>query len=169
METLRDGSRVTVRPITKDDVELERRFIEGLSPEARHFRFLYGIGSPSDALLQKLTRLDAEREAALIAVADEAGKPREVGVARFCALPDGSAEVAVTVSDDWRHRGLATLLMRRLIGVARARGIHSLFSIDAGNNMPMREFAAGMGFARRTDPQDATQVIYTLHLPAQTG
>jgi GNAT superfamily N-acetyltransferase len=169
METLRDGSQVNVRPISKDDIELERRFIAELSPEARHFRFLCGIGTPSDALLQKLTLLDAEHEAALIAVADEAGRPREVGVARFSALPDGSAEVAVTVSDDWRHRGLASLLLQRLSAIARMRGIHTLFSIDAGNNTAMRKFAAHMGFERRTDPQDATQVIYSLHLPPLAG
>jgi GNAT superfamily N-acetyltransferase len=169
METLRDGSQVTVRPIKKGDIELERRFIEELSPEARRFRFLGGMSAPSDALLQKLTLLDAEREAALIAVTDAAGGPREVGVARFSALPDGTAEVAVTVSDDWRHRGLATLLLNRLAGIARVRGIRSLYSIDAGNNAAMREFAAHMGFERRTDPEDATQVIYTLNLPPSAG
>lgn len=169
METLLDGSRVTVRPITKNDMELERRFIEELSPEARRFRFLCGVGTPSNELLQKLTLLDAEREAAFIAVVDEGGKAREIGVARFCVLPDGTAEVAVTVSDDWRHRGLATLLMNRLIAVARTRGIRSLFSVDAGTNIPMRDFAAHMGFDRRTDPQDATQVIYTLQLQPLSG
>ena len=40
METLRDGSQVTIRPVTKGDIELERQFIEGLSPEARRYRFL---------------------------------------------------------------------------------------------------------------------------------
>lgn len=164
METLRDGSRVTIRPITKNDIGLERRFIEELSPEARRYRFLCGVGTPSDALLQKLTILDAEREAALIAVTEEHGKPREVGVARFSALPDRSAEVAVTVADDWRHRGLATLLMHRLTDMARARGIHTLFSVDSGTNIPMRDLARHLGFQCRTDPQDATQVIYTLPL-----
>lgn len=164
METLRDGSRVTIRPISRNDIELERRFIEELSPEARRYRFLCGVGTPSEALLQKLTILDAEREAALIAVTGEHGKLREVGVARFSALPDRSAEVAVTVADDWRHRGLATLLMHRLTDIARARGIRSLFSVDSGANIPMRDLALHLGFHCRTDPQDATQVIYTLPL-----
>jgi GNAT superfamily N-acetyltransferase len=169
METLRDGSQVTIRPITQGDIELERRFIAELSPESRRLRFLCGMSAPSDALLKKLTLLDAGREAALIAVTDESGQPREVGVARFSVLADGSAEVAVTVSDDWRHRGLASLLLQRLSAIARLRGIHTLFSIDAGNNTAMREFAAHMGFERRTDPQDATQVIYSLHVPPPAG
>ena len=37
---LRDGSTVLIRPIHGDDVEIERRFIERLSPQAKRFRFL---------------------------------------------------------------------------------------------------------------------------------
>lgn len=169
MDTLRDGSLVTIRPICKEDIELERRFISELSPEARRYRFLYTIATPSEALLQRLTDIDVRREAALIAVTEENGAAREVGVARFSRMPDGRAEVAVTVSDDWRNRGLATLLMQRLTEIARDRGIRALYSIDAGGNESMRRFATALGFERKPDPQDATQVIYTLRLEPQQG
>jgi GNAT superfamily N-acetyltransferase len=137
-ETLRDGTRVQIRPIRKTDTELERRFIEGLSPEARRYRFLYTLRTPGDALLRQLTDIDEQREAALIALMGEAEEPREVGVARFCAVGDGKAEVAITVSDDCRLKGLGTLLMMRLIEVARSRGVKALFSIDPADNVPMR-------------------------------
>ncbi|MEJ8827427.1 hypothetical protein WKW80_36540, partial [Variovorax humicola] len=51
-EMLRGGDRVLIRPIHKDDVEMERRFIEALSPQSRRFRFLDTLNSPSDALLE---------------------------------------------------------------------------------------------------------------------
>jgi GNAT superfamily N-acetyltransferase len=164
MDTLRDGSQVTIRPVCRDDRELERQFIERLSPEARRYRFLYTIATPSEALLKRLTDIDAQNEAALMAVIDEGLHQREVGVARFCRAPDGSAEVAVTVDDAWQRRGLATLLLQRLIVIARARRITALFSVDAAGNERMRELAASLGFKRKTDPEDATQVIYTLPL-----
>lgn len=163
-ETLRDGSCVEIRPIRKTDTELERRFIEQLSPEARRYRFLCGMQTPSDALLRQLTDLDERRDAALIALAGEAGQQREVGAARFSATADGSAEVAVVVSDDWRLKGVGTLLMQRLIEVARTRGITTLFSTDPADNDAMRRFAACLGFKRAADPDDATQVIHTLKL-----
>jgi GNAT superfamily N-acetyltransferase len=169
MDTLRDGSQVTIRPICKGDIELERQFIERLSPEARRYRFLYTIATPSEALLQRLTDIDTRNEAALIAVVDEGVHEREVGVARFSSTPDGTAEVAVTVDGDWQGRGLATLLMQRLITVARERGITALFSMDPAGNERMRELAASLGFTRKPDPQDATQVIYTLALQPQHG
>lgn len=164
MDTLRDGSQVTIRPIDRRDIELERLFIESLSPEARRYRFLYTIATPSEAMLKRLTDIDPEREAALIAVTEEGIHEREVGIARFCRVPDGRAEVAVAVSDDWRHRGLATLLMQRLIAIARDRGIRALYSTDSTGNQPMRELAASLGFEHRPDPDDAAQVIYTLTL-----
>lgn len=164
METLRDGSQVTIRPVTSGDVELERRFIEGLSPEARRYRFLYTIATPSEELLRKLTNVDPENEAAYIAVVPDGLHEREVGAARFSRTPDGQAEVTVTVDEAWQGRGLATLLVHTLIAEARRRGIRALYSIDSGSNEGMRALAAHLGFTRKVDPDDATQVIYTLPL-----
>jgi GNAT superfamily N-acetyltransferase len=163
-QTLRDGSRIQIRPIRKTDVELERRFIEQLSPESRRHRFLCGMRTPSDALLRQLTDIDTERDAALIALAGDAAQPRQVGAARFSATADGTAEVAVVVSDDCRRQGLGSMLMTRLIEIARSRGITTLFSMDPGDNETMHRFAGGLGFKRTTDPDDATQVIHTLKL-----
>ncbi len=167
IETLTDGSHVLVRPIQPTDVELERRFIEELSPESRRYRFLCGMRSPSEALLRHLTQIDPARDAALIALADDGQDIREVGVARFSARPDGRADVAVTVSDDWRLRGLGTALLRRLIDLARQRGIAELVSVDPADNHPMRKFAESLGFSRNRDPEDATQVIHSLSLRAR--
>lgn len=163
METLRDGSQVLIRTILRTDVELERRFIEGLSPEARRYRFLCGMQTPSDALLRQLTDIDERRDVALIALAGTQA-PVEVGAARFSATPDGRAEVAVVVGDSWRLKGLGTTLVRRLTAIARQRGISELFSVDPADNEAMRRFATALGFERAPNPDDATQVIHSLRL-----
>jgi GNAT superfamily N-acetyltransferase len=163
-ETLRDGSHVTIRPIDRMDADLERHFIEDLSPLSRRFRFLCTMNSPSDALLKQLTDIDNAHDAALVALAGEANAQKEVGVARFSGTPDGKAEIAVAVSDDWQHKGLGTVLMKSLIQIARGRGVTALYSVDAAANTPMRDLAAYLGFECKTDPQDATQVIHTLKL-----
>lgn len=51
-ETLRDRSSVLIRPITELDADAERAFIEHLSPEVRHFRFLGAIGTPDERLIR---------------------------------------------------------------------------------------------------------------------
>lgn len=68
MEVLRDGTRVLIRPIRARDIELERRFIEGLSPTSRRFRFLESMSSPSEALLKQLTLINPSTDAAYVAV-----------------------------------------------------------------------------------------------------
>jgi GNAT superfamily N-acetyltransferase len=162
--TLRDGSRVTIRPIEPQDIERERKFIESLSPEARRYRFGFTMRSPSAALLKLLTDIDPERDAALIAVVGVEAQQRQVGVARYSTTSAGKAEVAVTVSDDWQNKGLATALMQHLVDLARRQGIELLYSSDAASNEPMRKLAAFLGFGHEPDPDDAKQVIYTLRL-----
>jgi GNAT superfamily N-acetyltransferase len=163
-EILSDGSSVTIRPLNSQDIGIEREFIKRLSPESRHFRFLSSFAEPSEQLLGRLTKLDAATEAAFVALTVESGVEREVGVARMSAVGDGRAEFAVTVRDDWRHRGLGTLLTKRVIAAARQRGLNALYSVDASENRPMNEFAKTLGFGSDTNPKDATEVMHTLRL-----
>lgn len=166
-EKLRDGTTVLIRPIHATDIELERRFIEALSPESRRLRFLGQIGTPSPSLLAQLTNPDPRHDAVFVALIAEGAGKREIGVARFSAQPDGRrCECAVTVSEDWRNRGLATVLMQHLIEIARGRGIESMYSVDAAENPAMHDLATHLGFTCRRDPENATQVLHTLDLAA---
>ena len=165
---LRDGTRVFVRPIHAEDIELERRFIEALSPSSRRFRFLETMRSPSDALLKQMTVINPSTDAAYVAIIGEGDQQHEIGVARFSARPDGhDCEFAVTVSDEWQNKGLGTLLMRHLIDVAKARGIKAMHSSDASDNTRMRQFADHLSFHHRRDPDDATLVLYSVDLNAE--
>lgn len=164
-ETLRDGTRVLIRSIRREDAALEKKFIERLSASSRRFRFLGSIGEPSDDLLRRLTDIDYRRDAAFLALVHREGEKREIGVSRFSLSADGqSCECAVTVADEWQNKGLGVVLMRHLIEVARARGIRSMVSYDAADNTAMRDLAAFLGFRHAVDPNDPRQVVHTLSL-----
>ena len=164
-EKLRDGTTVLIRPISAADVGIEREFIERLSPQSRRYRFLGEIAAPGTALLDRLTHLDPAHEAAFVALVADGAHKREIGVARFSAdKDDRSCECAVAVADEWQGKGLATLLMRHLIEIARQRGYRRMYSIDARDNENMRELAEFLGFERRADPDDTTQVVHSLAL-----
>ena len=168
-EKLRNGTTVLIRPIGDEDVELERRFIEELSAQSRRFRFLGAMKSPSPELLKQFTELDHASEAAFVALIADGADKREIGVSRYSARTDGlSCECAVAVSDEWHNQGLGTLLMQHLIEVARGHGIECMFSVDAADNLAMRDLAEHLGFQRKPDPTDATQVVHTLDLKAAT-
>ena len=165
IETLNDGSHVLVRPIRTEDRERESEFIERLSPESRHFRFLGEMREASPALLDQLVNIDRQKDMAFVALVHDTGVLREVGVSRYStAGGDNQCECAVTVADDWQHRGLGVVLMRHLIDVARRNGFRRMFSMDAASNEPMRDLASYLGFERKRDPQDAAQVIHSLDL-----
>lgn len=164
-ETLRDQSHVVIRPITKQDKAAERDFIEQLSPVARRFRFLGQVRHPSERLISQLTDIDYVHEVAFVAVIPEDARERIVGVSRYSTDQDGlNCECAVTVSDEWQHKGLGTLLMKHLIEVARAGGIRKMISIDSAENLQMKELAKYLGFRTRVDPDDASQVLHELDL-----
>lgn len=164
-DKLADGTRVTIRAIRKEDAALEREFIKHLSPEARRMRFLAQINEPSDQLIDSLTNLDFSHDMALIAIVEQQGKAVEVGVSRYATGADRTVgECAVAVTDDWQHRGLGTLLMRRLIEIARARGLVKLVSMDDAGNSKMRELARDLGFQRKSSPGDPHEVEHSLML-----
>jgi GNAT superfamily N-acetyltransferase len=162
---VRGGDRVVIRPLHAQDAGMERRFIEGLSPVARRFRFLDSMKSPGAALLEQLTVLDPKTDVAYVAVTEAGGQEKQVGVGRFSASSGGhDCEFAVTVTDAWQNKGLGTLLMQHLIDDARKRGIDAMHSSDAWDNDLMRRFAAHLGLQHRQDPEDATRVLYSLEL-----
>jgi GNAT superfamily N-acetyltransferase len=164
-EKLRDGTTVLIRPIGAADTTIEREFIERLSPQSRRYRFLGEIAAPGAALLDRLIHPDPAREAAFVALIADGAHKREIGVARYCADRDErNCECAVAVADEWQGKGLATLLMRHLIEIARQRGYQRLYSIDARDNESMRTLADFLGFTRRADPNDSTQVVHWLDL-----
>lgn len=168
LEKLRDGRHVLIRPIRRDDVERNARFLANLSPPSKHFLFLAGIAKLSDTELRRLCDPDYAHDMAYIALgldpkSGEAGE--QVGVCRYAgADPVKGAEISVAVADAWQHQGLGKSLLQHLVDYARTHGVKRLYSFDAANNARMRGLARSLGFTERPDPDDNKQVIYSLNL-----
>lgn len=161
--TLRDGRRVTIRPIRRDDVARTAAFIEALSTQSKHTLFLGGITRLSDEALQRLCNSHDARDMAYVATASESDGEREVGVCRYAGADTAEgAEISVAVADDWQHQGLGTLLLGRLVEYARVHGVRRLWSMDAASNDAMQRLARKLGFSKKRDPDDIHQVIHSL-------
>lgn len=165
IEALDNGNHVLIRPLQPKDRQREKAFIERLSPESRHFRFLCQLKEPGEAMLNQLMDVDQDRHAAYVALAHVDGELQEVGISRYAACEkDDECECAVTVLDSWQHHGLGRLLLKHLIDHARSRGLRAMYSIDAASNVAMRDLAKAAGFTTTRDPDDASQVIHRLSL-----
>ncbi len=70
-----------------------------------------------------------------------------IGVARFVREEpaSSSAEVAVTVVDDWQGQGLGTLLLNRLSRRAREEGVETFTATALADNRAIIELLEGLG------------------------
>lgn len=130
---LPDGTEIKIRQISAADKEAIADGFARLSPESRYRRFFAPLERLTPADLRYLTEVDHHAHEALIAY--DAASGESIGVARFVVSDDPtSAEVAVTVVDDWHHRGVASVLLDRLVIRAREEGIARFIAIVLDGN-----------------------------------
>ena len=145
--TLRDGTRIVIRPIRPDDRQIEQDFVRNLSDESRYFRFFNALRDLSETALTRFTQVDYDKEMALIAVICENGSETEIGVARYSINPDGrSCEFAIAVADAWQCKGIGSNLMHRLMDAARGRGLETMEGWVLSGNTRMLAMMDGLGF-----------------------
>jgi acyl-CoA hydrolase/RimJ/RimL family protein N-acetyltransferase len=112
----------------------------------------------------RLVNTDLTRDMALCIV--ERQGPREiiVAVGRYYTLKDGNgAEAAFVVHESKRGRGFASLLLEKLIDIARQRGLRCLTANVRKDNPSMRRVFEKFQFAS-TPGEDPSELEYQLDL-----
>jgi GNAT superfamily N-acetyltransferase len=145
---VRDGRRLTVRPIQREDAGLLIDFHERLSPQSRYLRFFSPVPHLSPKMAEYLAGVDFVDRFALVATSDEDGVERIVAVARFDIAPDDVvAEVALVVRDDYQGVGVGTAVFGRLLEMARARGVRRLTGNVLADNRHMLQLLRNHGIS----------------------
>ncbi len=165
--TLRDGARVTLRPIALEDKPVLAASFDRLSDESRFRRFLTPKDRLSAAELDYLVDVDHKDHEAVVAIDPSSGEG--LGVARYVRSTDDPelAEVAVTVADDWQGRGLGRALLERLTYRARREGVRRFSALVLSENRASLGLLEGVGESRRTG--EAGEVELVIELPPQRG
>jgi len=164
-EQLNDGTDIVIRPIRPEDAEIEQAFIRGLSAESKYFRFMNSIHELSLEMLVRFTQIDYHNEMALVAINPDPKGEEEIGVARYMTNPDKkSCEFAIVVSDKWQGKGIARLLMNKLIDIARNRGLEVMEGQVLANNYRMLELMTSLNFQIGNDPNDSGIKLVTTKL-----
>jgi len=128
MKTLPDGSRLLLRPLSKDDKEaLVDLFARAPAEELKYFR-----DDAADAAVvgSWVDNLDLKRVYPLVAVVDdERGNAHIVGDATLHfreRYHRHLAWVRIFLDQAYRRRGIGTLMLRSLIEIARTVGLQQL-------------------------------------------
>jgi len=139
MTTLKDGTRLSFRPIRPDDKGSLQRGIEQMSPESRYRRFFAPMDHLSDEQLRYFTEVDQVDHVAWMGILAADPHQRAVAVARFIRIPGqgDAAEAAVTVIDEFQGRGVGRAMLVVITREAIARGIRRFSMFVLGENQAM--------------------------------
>ncbi len=160
------GGRIRIRPIVPEDRDLLVWGFDHMSEESRYRRFM-GLKRLTDTDLDYLTNVDYVNHFAWVAFAHDEPHEPGVGVARYVRskADPAEAEAAVTVLDDWHHRGIGTLLLEALAAVALENGIRRFIGYVLVENRPMLELLKGLGADLANDSPGVERMA--LDLPHQ--
>jgi GNAT superfamily N-acetyltransferase len=165
--TLGDGSEIVISRITPGDAPLLADGFARLSAESRRLRFLTAKPSLTEAELRYLTEVDGHRHEALGAIDPATGAG--VAVARFVRdeRDPARAEVAITVADEWQHRGVGKLLLALLADRAREEGVSHFTALVSGDNRSMQALLGRQGAPVRFREAHGGAAEYEVELAPQ--
>ncbi|MGH7820866.1 MAG: GNAT family N-acetyltransferase [Candidatus Binatia bacterium] len=163
IHTLRDGTKVRLRPIGPADRDRLAAGFEKLSATSRYRRFLSPTPRLTEETLRHLTATDGWNH---LAIGAETEQGDGLGVARFFRLESEPevAEAAVAVIDEKQGLGLGHLLLEALVAAARERGIRRFRGYVLPENEPMRALLAEIG-ERATVRRERDLLFYDVLLP----
>jgi len=118
-----------------------------------------------------MTRPDHRSEGTLIAEIAVEGGSTMIGEARYAVAPDRlGCEIAVSVAEAWRRRGLGTRLLANLARRAKNLRVRYLIGDVLRSNEAMKALARKAGFGLSAPIADARLVRITKDLSlAQTS
>jgi RimJ/RimL family protein N-acetyltransferase len=165
---LDDGTPALIWPLLTTDAGTLRDLFRRLSPESRQNRFLQVVDELDAPMIRRLAgSVDGVHHIALLLVVlPPGGKEEPVGVARLLQDPDdpATADVAVTVVDDWQGRGAGTALVSALLQRRPAAVIRLRTLVAAGNRASLALLAEAGRVSSGLPEQGVVDV--TVELPA---
>lgn len=158
--TLRDGTRVIIRPIRSDDAPRLQALHARLSEHSVYLRFLEHRKALPDKDAHALANVDYHERMAYVVTLDDGDDI--IGVARYaCLVPNQPhvAEAAIVVEDAYQGRGLGTLLLKRLVPYAIAHDVRIFQATIHFSNDAIMHFVRRSGLRFKTKADWGTQEV----------
>ncbi len=157
VHTLKNGAVITIRAIRHEDKSKLLEAFRHLDTASVYTRFFGFKKSLSDVELEQATNVDFETSVALVATTGMADAETVIGGGRYIVIPGPpqlqSAELAFTIEEDYQGLGIASLILKQLVEIARAKGL-GRFEADVltGNAAMMSVFRrSGLAMTHRPE------------------
>ena len=144
---LRDGERVFLRASTAEDVPAVEALMRSVSRESLQMRFMGAVAYVARSVIEIMCGGEPRDRLCLLAIVGKEPEARVVGIGNYISLGvGGKAEVAFLVQDDFQGRGISTLLLERLAGIAAGQGFVGFEAEVLYENQPMINVFRDSGF-----------------------
>ena len=144
---LRDGQTVFLRTATPEDIPAVEAFMRSVSRQSLALRFMGAVAEVSRSVVETMCAGDPRDSLCLLAIAGPADGTRIAGLGNYVAIgAGGRAEVAFLVHDDFQGRGISTLLLERLAGIAAGTGFLGFEAEVLSENQAMINVFRDSGF-----------------------
>ncbi len=144
---LKDGQSILFKPASPDDVPLVKEFMKRVSQDSLRMRFMASVSEVPENVIKQLCEGDFKDSGCLLAITGEGKQKKVVGLGNYYGTGNGkTAEVAFLIEDDYQGKGISTLLLERLAGLAAANG-YTIFEAEVlPENQPMLNVFKSSGF-----------------------
>jgi acetyltransferase len=163
--TMKDGTKVLIRPIRPEDEPLIAKFHEPLSERSVTLRYFFPMKLSQRIEHERLSRIsfiDYDREMALVAekFGADKGESEIIAAARLIKIVGtDDAEFAILVSDAYQGGGLGTEMLKRLLEIGRQEGVKRIFGSILNDNVNMLRVTERLGFKLEGMPKDGVMRV----------
>jgi acetyltransferase len=158
----RDGSRIHIRPAQEADAPALTDFFHHVSEEDRHFRFLSATKDVTSAQIAAMVSVDPLRSITFLAF-DKDQQLLSAGSLTSDCNGD-NAEVAISVRQDCKGRGIGWRMLEYILRYASAHSIKVVESLESAENRAAIELQREMGFEIISGGEDRADVLARMAL-----
>ncbi len=143
---LRDGESVLLRTATAADVPAVDELMKSVSRDSLQMRFMGAVAYVARSVIEIMCTGEPRDRLCLLAIVG-ADPGRVVGIGNYVSIGSGGrAEVAFLVLDEFQGRGISTLILERLAGIAAAFGFIGFEAEVLSDNEAMINVFRDSGF-----------------------
>jgi len=154
--------RVTFRAAKPGDDRRIQEHFYNMTPEDVQSRFFHEKTCFLRDDMEGMFQIDYVKDMTVVAVTGEFGFGRVIGMGVYLLEPSRNmAEIAFSVSKEWQNKGIANVIIEKLVHAARENGIAGVVAYTSMTNKGMIKLFNKIPYKVRTSVEDDMLVLMT--------